>query len=583
MVTGIEATGVALAILPLVVNQLDNYARGLEKIKTFRRYKWQLEDFSSGLSAQYAIMVNTLEHSLEGVVDDHDQRSDLIKNPRGAGWKDPAFQIRLIQKLDRDYDPFTGTVRALCRLLEDLSHKLGLETGDYCSAISINPLSALKFRRIFNAAIYEDLLDKIDKTNQILKTISEQSQHREKSLKKPARRRINLKRYREKRSHAKALYGIIGKGQKCEKCLSQDAHFVALQLNREYMDSTDDTHLAPQPTSFYMIASPPENCSSTKNKRRWHEIKVQIDQSAQLRCTSGDCNTGLQSLDRRSKARFELPKAKCVEKVQSTPTTLDASSAGLCSALDQVNVTPLRSSSESIDYIFGDKTTETGYYSSLVRTIQEEMHLRSLQETLIGSPYNPNSPIQHPEELNRRDRIYLATQLACSLLELHGTWLKHHWGTNDIFFLSGKTSQHSQYERPYLLRTGLNAPEADANGSTYRRHDDQNSSRQSNTTLFPLALALTELSLGKAISTLRRPEDGEASEDISILNTVTRLLRTVYVESGSNYGDVVKECLYWSQSKGDGFEDPYFDESVFDTIVAPLLKDYDYFKGLPIT
>lgn len=133
MVTGIEATGVALAILPLVVNQLDNYARGLEKIKTFRRYKWQLEDFSSGLSAQYAIMVNTLEHSLEGVVDDHDQRSDLIKNPRGAGWKDPAFQIRLIQKLDRDYDPFTGTVRALCRLLEDLSHKLGLETGDYCS------------------------------------------------------------------------------------------------------------------------------------------------------------------------------------------------------------------------------------------------------------------------------------------------------------------------------------------------------------------------------------------------------------------------------------------------------------------
>jgi hypothetical protein len=133
MVTGIEATGVALAILPLVVNQLDNYARGLEKIKAFRRYKWQLEDFSSGLSAQYAVMVNTLEHSLEGVIDDHDQRSDLIKNPRGPGWKDPTFQSRLRQKLDRDYAPFTGTVRALCRLLEDLSHKLGLETGDYFS------------------------------------------------------------------------------------------------------------------------------------------------------------------------------------------------------------------------------------------------------------------------------------------------------------------------------------------------------------------------------------------------------------------------------------------------------------------
>lgn len=123
----------ALAILPLVVNQLDNYARGLEKIKALRRYKWKLEDFSSGLSAQYAVMVNTLEHSLEGVIDDHDQRSELIKNPRGPGWKDSTFQSRLTQKLDRDYVPFIGTVRALCRLLEELSHKLGLETGDYLS------------------------------------------------------------------------------------------------------------------------------------------------------------------------------------------------------------------------------------------------------------------------------------------------------------------------------------------------------------------------------------------------------------------------------------------------------------------
>ncbi|CAI7580715.1 unnamed protein product [Penicillium viridicatum] len=582
MVTGIEATGVALAILPLVVNQLDNYARGLEKIKAFRRYKWQLEDFSSGLSAQYAMMVNTLEHSLEGVVDDHDQRSDLIKNPRGVGWKDAAFQNRLMQKLDRDYVPFTGTVRALCRLLEDLSHKLGLETGDYCSAISINPLSALKFRKIFNAAIYEDLLDKIDKTNQILKTICEQSEHREKSPKKPARRRLNLKRYREKRAHAKALYGIIRKGQKCGKCLSQDTHFVAIQLDREYMDSTADKHLSPQPTSFYMIASPPENCLSTKDKRHWHEIKVQTDQSAQLRCTSGDCNPGIQSLDRESKVRFELPKTKCLEKVQSRPTSLAASSTGLCSAFDQVNTTPPSSSSESIDYIFGNKTAEAGYYLSLVRTIQDEMHLRSLQETLIGSPSIPDSPIQHPEELSRRDRIYLATQLACSLLELHGTWLQHHWGTKDIFFLRGKDSRSSQYERPYLLRTGLNVSEADTNGSIYRGHEDQNTSRQSNTTLFPLALALIELSLGKAISTLRRPEDGEASEDVSILNTATRLLRTVYDESGWNYGDAVKECLYWSRSKGDGFEDPYFDESVFDAIVVPLLKDYDHFEGLSL-
>jgi hypothetical protein len=38
--------------------------------------------------------------------------------------------------------------------------------------------------------------------------------------------------------------------------------------------------------------------------------------------------------------------------------------------------------------------------------------------------------------------------------------------------------------------------------------------------------------------------------------------------------------LYWSKSQGDGFEDPHFDESVFDIIVSPLLKDLDYFDSI---
>lgn len=133
MVTGIEATGVTLAILPLIVNQLDNYARGLERLKSLRRYKRQLEKFSYELRAQYAIMVNTLEHCLKGVLDDDDQISDLITMPRGPGWKNLALQSRLTQRIGWNYVPFTRVMGALCHLLEDLSQKLSLETGDYSS------------------------------------------------------------------------------------------------------------------------------------------------------------------------------------------------------------------------------------------------------------------------------------------------------------------------------------------------------------------------------------------------------------------------------------------------------------------
>lgn len=98
--------------------------------------------------------------------------------------------------------------------------------------------------------------------------------------------------------------------------------------------------------------------------------------------------------------------------------------------------------------------------------------------------------------------------------------------------------------------------------------------------LFPLAMALIELSLGQTISALYRPEDRDATDDLTQLKITARVLPAVYRESGSNYGDVVKECLYWSNSKGVAFEDDKFEESVFESVVSPLIKDLAYFEGL---
>ncbi|CAG8930098.1 unnamed protein product [Penicillium salamii] len=599
MVTGIEAAGVALAILPLVVNQLDNYARGLEKIKALRRYKWQLEDYSTGLSAQYAILLNTLEVSLEGVVDDHDQRSELISNPRGPGWKDAAFQHRLIQKLGRDYIAFTGTVKGLCGLLEDLSHKLGLETTDYSTvsqilfrimkesrnpyipsqqAASTKSLKAIKFRKIFSTAIYEDILDKIDKTNQILKTLCEQSQHREQSRRGPTRRKINLNQHRDKRRHAGSLYGIMIEGGQCWNCSCQDGHSIGLQLDTTPLHGAEYAHNVSMDTTFRLILSSPKNNLSSNVQRRWKEVKVEADKSAE--CPSVTIEPQLSA--RKPKVQFTALKTKCVEEIHKTPTRpRGAPITDLCSTFDKVDMADPHAKSNSLGYIFGEQTTtDTRYYMSLIHSNRDEIHLRSLQDTLIGSPSSPGSPIQSSDELSRRDRLYLATLLACSVLQLHGTWLQRKWRTRDILFILHPESDRPHFERPYLLQKVLSASQTDLNGSTSEVYEGANRRQISNDILFPLALALIELSLGRSICTLHWPEDRDSSEEVSHFNTATRLLKTVYWESGSNYGDVVNECLYWSRSKGEGFEDPHFDESVFDMIVSPLLKDFDYFEGL---
>jgi hypothetical protein len=92
-----EAAGVALAILPLLLNQLDNYVQGLETLKGFRakRYRRELDGYLSILRTQQAIFVNTLERSLDGVVEYQNDVDDLISSPSGNLWKEPTLALEV--------------------------------------------------------------------------------------------------------------------------------------------------------------------------------------------------------------------------------------------------------------------------------------------------------------------------------------------------------------------------------------------------------------------------------------------------------------------------------------------------------
>jgi hypothetical protein len=122
-----EAAGVVLAVLPLLLNQLDNYVQGFETLKGFRakRYRRELDGYLSSLGTQQAIFVNTLERSLDGVVEYPNDIDDLINSPSGGLWKEPTLQSRLKSKMDRNYIPFERTMTEISVLLEELSLKLG--------------------------------------------------------------------------------------------------------------------------------------------------------------------------------------------------------------------------------------------------------------------------------------------------------------------------------------------------------------------------------------------------------------------------------------------------------------------------
>lgn len=124
-----EAAGIALAILPLLINQLDNYVRGLQTIKSFRakRYRQQLDEYFTNIGTQHALFLNTLERTLDGVIEYQDGIDDMINNPSRETWNRPGIQQKLERKLGRNYWPFTKKMEELASLLEDLKQRLRFE------------------------------------------------------------------------------------------------------------------------------------------------------------------------------------------------------------------------------------------------------------------------------------------------------------------------------------------------------------------------------------------------------------------------------------------------------------------------
>ncbi|OKP07428.1 hypothetical protein PENSUB_6017 [Penicillium subrubescens] len=195
-------------ILPLLVNQIDAYVRGIEKIKVLRRYRREFKSYSDGLSTQHAVLLNTLEQAVEGVVDDEEMISKLIRDPQGAGWKDADLRNQLRLRLDRNYDVFINNMTGLSDLLQQLSHKLWIGATDLKTPIT-EAWEIWKLRKIISKAVYDDLLTKIDATNTILNTLIDQSVHRDEAKKKQQPRNYLLKRYQKARKHAEGLFKTI--------------------------------------------------------------------------------------------------------------------------------------------------------------------------------------------------------------------------------------------------------------------------------------------------------------------------------------------------------------------------------------
>lgn len=121
-----EAVGLVLGVIPLVISALEHYAEGVETIHKWWRYKRELSSLKRILDAEFVRYLNTCEELLSGIVPDATLAA-LLDFPGGPGWQDLEIERKLRARLRMSFASFLNTVNDMNEVMEILKSKLELD------------------------------------------------------------------------------------------------------------------------------------------------------------------------------------------------------------------------------------------------------------------------------------------------------------------------------------------------------------------------------------------------------------------------------------------------------------------------
>lgn len=126
--SGIEAVGIVLGAIPLIIVAVQHYAEGVSTIRRYLKYKHGLKDIARSLQTEYDIFRNTCEQLLGGLVHDH-ELSKLLSEPSGADWEAPALKRKIETRLRGSFDGYIQTMKEMESAVNKFRDLLRLDTN----------------------------------------------------------------------------------------------------------------------------------------------------------------------------------------------------------------------------------------------------------------------------------------------------------------------------------------------------------------------------------------------------------------------------------------------------------------------
>ena len=125
--SGIEAAGLVLGAIPLLISAAEHYREGFEPLREFWKFETEFQSFVEELEVQDKIFSNNIEKLIQPYVSDKEMHA--IINDRNFMAVNPQLERDVQERLADSYKAYMSVVRKVNVIVTTLQDQLGIKEG----------------------------------------------------------------------------------------------------------------------------------------------------------------------------------------------------------------------------------------------------------------------------------------------------------------------------------------------------------------------------------------------------------------------------------------------------------------------
>ena len=248
----------------------------------------------------------------------------------------------------------------------------------------------------------------------------------------------------------------------------------------------------------------------------------------------------------------------------------------LCSAISQA-----QKENRCLGFLLDQKERRYTFFPGVQQAVHpSNLEIVTLEDLLQGRQASNDEGVRQTHVLSRRDRLYIATLLSISLLQLHSTpWLAGTWTKKNIFFTRTKDDPSAPIDTSRLYVS----PPVELDNTKLRRNRAEDSADNATRYLFALGVMLLELCFGNVLEDnpvrhLYLGNDGKPN-DWTDFATARHWQKSALGEIGLDYAEAIRKCIFCAfPHPYDDLSDERFSEAIHLEVVEPIkatLQQFD--------